>query len=175
MEPKKTIKIAIVANRLTPHWVKRSVAFVLSRLIYYLPLKHRLIAIHNLTRAFPEKSLDEIIGIVKASTANFVLSMLEFPDLLNVNKANIHRLVSVRGLEHYEAACREGKGVLLFSAHFGSWEVGNAALAILSMKGSSLIISDARPARQRVSPFWRCIPEQQFCRYSQPACPTANT
>jgi len=25
-----------------------------------------------------------------------------------------------------------GKGVLLFTAHFGNWEMGNAALAILS-------------------------------------------
>ena len=29
-------------------------------------------------------------------------------------------------------ACKEGKGVLLFGAHFGNWEIGNAALAIMT-------------------------------------------
>ena len=28
--------------------------------------------------------------------------------------------------------CRKGKGVLIFSAHFGNWEIGNAALAIMT-------------------------------------------
>lgn len=126
------IKITIFIMRIIPHCVKRSIAVLLSGLIYHLSLKHRLIAVHNLTRSFPDKSLDEIIRIVKASNATFALTMLEFVELLYLNKHNLHRRISVRGLEHYEEACREGKGILMFSAHFGNWEFGNAALAILS-------------------------------------------
>ncbi|MEN6468540.1 MAG: lysophospholipid acyltransferase family protein, partial [Smithella sp.] len=134
MKTGKTTKIHIVtfALHIIPLPLKRALAVLFSRLFYRLSLKHRLIAIHNLTRSFPDKSPDEIIRIVKDSNATFALTMLESSDLLYLNKHNLHRRVSVRGMEHYEKACQEGKGVLLFSAHFGNWEFGNAALAILS-------------------------------------------
>jgi KDO2-lipid IV(A) lauroyltransferase len=126
------LKIVIILSRIVPLSVRRATAGGLTKLVYHLSLKHRLIAIHNLTRAFPEKSLPEIVKIAKASLAGFALAMAEFPDILYLNKDNLHRWVSVSGLEHYEKACRAGKGVLLFTAHFGNWEIGNAALAILS-------------------------------------------
>ncbi len=126
------IKIAKVIFRIIPLSVRRTTAIGLSRLLYYLSLKHKLIAIHNLTRSFPGKSLNKILRIAKASYANFAVTLVEFSDILYLNKDNLHRWVSVKGLDHYEEACREGKGVLLFSAHFGNWEIGNAALAILS-------------------------------------------
>ena len=104
----------------------------MSRVAYYLLQKHKLIAVHNLTRSFPEKSLTENLQIVKDTYANFALTFIEFLQILYLNRDNLHRWVSVKGLEHYEKACNEGKGVLLFTAHFGNWEMGNAALAILS-------------------------------------------
>ena len=91
-----------------------------------------MIAVHNLTRSFPEKSLNEILRILKASYASFPLIFAEFFEILYMNKDNLDQWVSVRGLDHYEKACRDGKGVLLFTGHFGNWEIGNAALAILS-------------------------------------------
>ena len=126
------IKIARFILRIIPLSIRRVVAIGLTKLFYCLSLKHRLIAVHNLTRSFPEKSLKEILKIAKASCASFALTMAEFSEILYMNKDNLDQWVSVRGLEHYEKACREGKGVLLFSAHFGNWEFGNAALAILS-------------------------------------------
>ncbi len=125
-------KIVIFLFRIIPLPVRRTIAIGLAGLIYHLSLEHKLIAVHNLTRSFPEKSLNEILKIAKASYASIALTMSEFFDILYLNKDNLHRWVSVRGLEHYEKACREGKGVLLFSAHFGSWEIGSAALAMMT-------------------------------------------
>ena len=126
------IKIAILLNRIVPLPVKRILATGMSRVAYHLLRTHRLIAIHNLTRSFPEKSLDEILRIIKSSYASFALIFVEFLQILYLNRDNLHHWVSVEGLNHYEKACREGKGVILFTAHFGNWEMGNAALAILS-------------------------------------------
>src|SRR4030066_2356704 len=125
-------KIAIFIARIIPLPVRRIIAIGLARLSYYLLLQYRLIAIHNLTRSFPEKSLEEILKIAKSSYASFAVTMAEFTDILYLNKDNLHCWVSVRGLDHYEKACREGKGVLLFSAHFGNWEIGSAALAMMT-------------------------------------------
>ena len=44
----------------------------------------------------------------------------------------MHQWISIEGLDNYKEACKEGKGVLIFSAHFGNWEIGNAALAIMT-------------------------------------------
>ncbi|PKN04373.1 MAG: hypothetical protein CVU74_07205 [Deltaproteobacteria bacterium HGW-Deltaproteobacteria-9] len=126
------VKFVIILDRMFPLFIKRFAAVSMSRVAYYLLQKHKLIAVHNLTRSFPEKPLNEILQIVKDTYANFALTFIEFLQILYLNRDNLHRWVSVKGLEHYEKACNEGKGVLLFTAHFGNWEMGNAALAILS-------------------------------------------
>lgn len=126
------VKFAIMLDRIFPLFIKRFIAVSASRAAYYLLPKHKLIALHNLTRSFPEKSLTENLQIIKDTYASFALTFIEFLQILYLNRNNLDTRVSVKGLEHYEKACREGKGVLLFTAHFGNWEMGNAALAILS-------------------------------------------
>jgi KDO2-lipid IV(A) lauroyltransferase len=134
MKPEIPTKLKIIRFflRITPLGVRRALVIALAKLGYYLSLKHRLITIHNLTRAFPKKPMDEIIEIAKAAYANFACIIAEFPEITYLNSTNIDRWVKVKGLEHYEKARRKGKGVLLITAHFGNWEFGNAALAILS-------------------------------------------
>jgi KDO2-lipid IV(A) lauroyltransferase len=97
---------------------------------YHLSRKHRLIAIHNLLRSFPQKPLDEIKKIARQSYTSFALVTAEFVDIAYLNKDNLDNWITIEGLENYREACSEGKGVLLFGAHFGNWEIGNAALAI---------------------------------------------
>ena len=118
--------------RHVPLRVRRALAFFLARLAYYISLKHRLIAIHNLMRSFPDKPLKEIIVIAKESYAGFVLVVAEFFDIPYLNKNNLRQWINIEGLDNYTEACKEGKGVLIFSAHFGNWEIGNAALAIMT-------------------------------------------
>jgi len=134
MKPKLSIKlkITLMLFRRIPLAGRRAVFTGLARLVYHLSLKHRLITIHNLTRSFPEKSPEDIVEIAKASYGSFALFMAELPDLYSLNDHNIDQWVKVKGLDHYEKALRKGKGVLLISGHFGNWEFGCFALAILS-------------------------------------------
>ena len=126
------IKLIISLVGKIPISVRRVIAFLIAKLFYYLSLKHRLIAIHNLMRSFPDKSLEEIIRITKESYLSVALVMVEFCDIPSLTKDNLNELITIRGLDNYTNACNEGKGVLLFGAHFGNWEIGNAALAILT-------------------------------------------
>ncbi len=126
------VKLIIYLVGIIPLCIRRVIAFFLAKLFYHLSLKHRLIAIHNLMRSFPDKSLQEIISIAKESYLSAALIVVEFYDIPSLSKENLNQLISVRGLDNYTNACNEGKGVLLFGAHFGNWEIGNAALAILT-------------------------------------------
>lgn len=109
---------------------RRFFSTALAGAFYHLSRKHRLIAIHNLQRSFPEKPAREIIKIAKGSYSSFALVAAEFADIPSLNRDNLSEWITIEGLENYVEACKEGKGVLLFSAHFGNWEIGNAALAI---------------------------------------------
>jgi KDO2-lipid IV(A) lauroyltransferase len=126
------IKLIIFLIGSIPISIRRAIAFFIAKLFYHLSLKHRLIAINNLMRSFPDKSLEEIIRITKESYKSVALVLVEFYDIPSLNKDNLDDLITVRGLDNYTTACNEGKGVLLFGAHFGNWEIGNAALGILT-------------------------------------------
>jgi Kdo2-lipid IVA lauroyltransferase/acyltransferase len=115
-----------------PLKVRRALAFFLARIFYHISLKHRLIAIQNLIRSFPDKPLREIIHLAKESYVAFTIVVADFFDIPYFKKDDLHRWISIEGLDNYMEACKEGKGVLIFSAHFGNWEVGNAALAIMT-------------------------------------------
>jgi KDO2-lipid IV(A) lauroyltransferase len=122
--------IARIIFRAVPLAVRRAVFSAMAKLAYYVSLKHRLIALHNIARSFPEKSRDEVIRIAKSSYRLFALIAAEFSDIYYLNAETLADWVTIEGLDKYVAAKKKGKGVLLLSAHFGNWEMGNAALAI---------------------------------------------
>lgn len=102
------------------------------KIFFYISVKHRLITLHNLTRAFPDKPLKEITRLARESYVSAALVVADFFDIPYLNKDNLHQWISIEGLDNYKEARKEGKGVLLFGAHFGNWEIGNAALAIMT-------------------------------------------
>lgn len=110
----------------------RKVLFTgLFRLFYHLVPRQRLIALHNLRRAFPEKSDGEILRIVQNVYRNMGIMAAEFFDIPRLTKENIAAQVEAEGVENCEKALAKGRGVLLFSAHFGNWELEAAAAALL--------------------------------------------
>jgi Kdo2-lipid IVA lauroyltransferase/acyltransferase len=127
---KTNLIVALVKH--IPLSVRRGFTCALATAFYRLSLKHRLITIHNLMRSFPEKTTDEITAIARGSYGSFALVAAEFADIPYLTKNNLEKFITIEGLDHYAAACKEGKGVLLFGAHFGNWEIGNAALAIVT-------------------------------------------
>jgi KDO2-lipid IV(A) lauroyltransferase len=55
--------------------------------------------------------------------------MTDILKLANFDRSKIEGLVTVEGWENLTNAIRLGKGILLFSAHFGNWELGSLIIS----------------------------------------------
>ena len=96
-----------------------------------IPKLRRTAAI-NLSFAFPELTglrQKAIVDGVFQSIARLLVAVARFPTL---NASNIHRWIRYEGLENYLRAKREGKGILVATAHLGNWELSAFAHALMT-------------------------------------------
>ena len=94
--------------------------------------KLRRTGLKNLSFAFPKSTLGErqqIIDGVFRTVAGILVTLARFPAL---NRENISQWIEYEGLEHYLEASREGRGVLIATAHLGNWELSAFAQAIMT-------------------------------------------
>lgn len=108
---------------LSKRW-RRKVGHALGMGLYLLSARHRRTALSNLDRAFGEsRSREEKIRIAKASFAHLghlLCDSLFFP----VAKPDrLEDLAVFEGLENLRNAHKRGKGVFVFSGHYGNWEM----------------------------------------------------
>jgi KDO2-lipid IV(A) lauroyltransferase len=112
------------AARLLPRRALLALGSGAGRLGFALDGLHRRIAIENLRMVHgPSLSEAEASKITKGCWRHFgriLLDALAFPRL---SAASVGPVVQYEGLEHIRAAYARGKGVILFSAHYGHWEL----------------------------------------------------
>jgi Kdo2-lipid IVA lauroyltransferase/acyltransferase len=114
---------------------------LLGRAFYLFDGPHRRLAIGNLHAAFPLRSPDECRTIARGMFAHFGRLLMV---LLKFSTMRPHRMlahVEFEGEERVVAAHAQGRGVLLFTGHFGFWEI-NALVHALAMQPMAVL---ARP------------------------------
>src|SRR5262245_21068382 len=80
----------------------------------------RRVGMRNLHIAMPELSESQRIRILDGvfrSIARMLVSFSRFPQ---ITKANVGQWIRYEGYEHFEAALKQGKGVLFATAHLGN-------------------------------------------------------
>jgi KDO2-lipid IV(A) lauroyltransferase len=101
--------------------------------------KLRRVANINLSFAFPELSSaqrEQISDGVFRNIARLLVALARFPDL---NDSNIGEWIRYEGLENYLNAKRQGRGVLVATAHLGNWELSAFAHALLTEPMSVMV------------------------------------
>jgi len=131
VEPTRTTAFIFFAFRLIPLELRRAIFKGVFRLFYHASVKQRVIALHNLRNAFPEKSLDEIEAIAKGVYRHLALVMAELFEMPYITKETLRDWADAEGLEHVESALAKGKGVLSVVAHFGHWELMTVAVPLM--------------------------------------------
>jgi KDO2-lipid IV(A) lauroyltransferase len=122
-EKTRTTSIILFCASRIPLVIRKFFFQSLFTLFYHMEAKHRLIALHNLRHAFPEKDMKELIKIAKGVYRNIAITAAEFFSMPSITRENFHEWVELEGLEHYEEGVAQGKGLLSIAAHFGNWEL----------------------------------------------------
>jgi KDO2-lipid IV(A) lauroyltransferase len=108
---------------LMPMRMVRSTGHAIGWMAYHLDRFHRRIALENLAHAFPSRTTKELDVIARAMFAHFGAVLLELLKFGTLSEAEMERLVDIEGGERVTQAYQQGRGVLLFTGHFGYWEV----------------------------------------------------
>ena len=121
--------IADLLVRLLPARVSHNLALGLARLVFALHLPARAMLEHNLRRVSPRASAARRRRLAREGFEHFALSLVEFLRPHQIPAEPLAGSVDVRGQRHLEAARGAERGVIVLSAHAGSWECGAAWLA----------------------------------------------
>lgn len=131
IEQTKATKIIMFCFGAIPPSLRKLLFKGVALALYHLLPRHRFITLHNLTNAFPEKSTDEIIRLAKDTYRHFGIVAAELFDIPKLEKEDIEKLFELEGLEHCRAALEKNKGLLIFGAHFGNWELMAVVVSLL--------------------------------------------
>lgn len=129
-------------------YFSRLIAF----LAYLLTPKRRKKARSNLEQALNIDSKESLF-LIKAVYKNLAYVLGEFLLEDSFKPKDIDQIVDFKGLNYLEEALAADKGVILYTAHFGNWELLGAALA---QKGYAI---DAIAREQNNSKFDKKINE----------------
>ena len=132
----------LFALALLPRSLGRSAGRALGTLFYHASRRHRQVALANLSRAFAadrdERTRRRIARAAFAHMGEICADAAYFPRLL---KTPTERLAVYDGVEHLQAAASCRRGVLVFSGHFGHWEL----IALLQHRLGHPMTMVARP------------------------------
>jgi KDO2-lipid IV(A) lauroyltransferase len=117
----------------TPAALAHALAGAAVRVFLDWPLpKLRRTADRNLAMALPALSARErrrTIDGVFGSIARMIVTFAKFP---RIGGENVEQWIRCEGGEHFQAALRQGRGVLFATAHLGNWELSAFAHAMIT-------------------------------------------
>jgi KDO2-lipid IV(A) lauroyltransferase len=117
-----------------------------------LQTAHKTIAI-----AFPEWNEDQRWVVLKTSVRHLLLNIAEIAHFPIHNRDSIEEIVLLEGLEHYQAAVAQGKGVLILSGHFSAFELFPMTLGLLKLPIHFLVRPINNPMINQLISHYRSI------------------
>jgi KDO2-lipid IV(A) lauroyltransferase len=112
--------------------------------------------LENLALTFgEEKSPAARQAIARATFQNLGKHLVDFSRLRNFTPADFPRFCTIEGLEQARPLLDRGRGILVVSAHFGSWELAPAVAAYLGVSMWVIVRPLDHPVLDRVVEDYR--------------------
>jgi Kdo2-lipid IVA lauroyltransferase/acyltransferase len=131
----------IALTRLLPMQAVLTLGTMLGRAFYLFDRGHRRLAIDNLRAAFPVRTDAECRAISREMFSHFGRLLVVLLKFSTMRPQDMLACVEFDGEDRVLHAHAQGRGVLLFTGHFGYWEI-NALVHALAIKPMAVL---ARP------------------------------
>jgi Kdo2-lipid IVA lauroyltransferase/acyltransferase len=133
---------SVVAGvRLLPMRAVLALGSLLGRAFFLFDAAHRRLAVANLRAAFPVRSASECRAIARDMFSHFGRLLIVLLKFSTMRPERMLAHVEFDGEERVVHAHAHGRGVLLFTGHFGFWEI-NALVHALAIRPIAVL---ARP------------------------------
>lgn len=104
----------------------------LGRAAFALDFRHRKIAVENLRTALGDsRDEKEIRDLARTSLSHLALALVELSRYREFKDGPVERFVDFEGVPRVIAASNGGRGIILITGHFGSWELGALAAPLI--------------------------------------------
>jgi Kdo2-lipid IVA lauroyltransferase/acyltransferase len=124
-------------------WLPRPLAILtgrgMGRIAYTFGGRLRRTGERNLELAFPGISEDERASILRGCFKSLGRLLGEFSQFPHTTPESLRQIIEFEGLENLEAARAQGRGVIVFTAHLGAWELLSFALSAFGYPMSFLV------------------------------------
>lgn len=117
--------------RLLPDALSRWIGAVVGLCFYACDPAHRRLAVRQLQAAFPTRSLAECRAIARATFVHFGQLLVVLLKFSTLSPDQIRARVEFEGDDRVRAALAGGRGAIVFSGHFGYWELQGLAHALV--------------------------------------------
>lgn len=124
------VRAIVAVVRAVPDPIVRAWGTLVGLAFYVFDRPHRRIALRNLAAAFPLRPERERRAIVRAAFEHFGRLLFEVLKFSTMTPEAMRARVEFDGDERVRAAYAKGKGVLLFTGHFGFWELNGVVHAL---------------------------------------------
>ncbi|MGB9877331.1 MAG: lysophospholipid acyltransferase family protein [bacterium] len=123
--------------RFTPHSFHLYLGKLLGTLAYLLSIHRKALTRANLSLILGKNERKLAMKVFQ----NLGMNLIEFISLPFLSQEKLRKLCFLKGKENLTNALKQGKGVVLLTAHLGNWELIGARLALEGFE----VISPARP------------------------------
>lgn len=113
-----------------PWGASRGLGAFLGWTAYWIDRGHRRVAIANLTAAFPYRTARETRQVARAVFMHFGRALFDLLTFSTLTPQQMLAQVEFQGEDRVRQAYAQGRGVLFYTGHFGSWEQIAIVLAV---------------------------------------------
>ncbi len=123
-----TVLLIVVCSTVPLHALRRAGA-VIGWLAWRVFHVRRRVVLDNIRRSFPDEDDAVVDSIALESYMQYGMSLMEFGAFRRLSRERVLGMVEIEGIENFDLALSHGAGAVLFTGHFGNWELLGAVIA----------------------------------------------